>query len=136
VVPQIDGRTLLFSLEEDIDNWVHKEIVLDQIGQKIAVVNCCLTGKKQLARDDCMAKPSRDLNVDNLRSLLGKCCFVFSWWRGNMDKLVRFLSDETGVTAIEYALIAGTTALVLVAVLPSLQSALEGEFTSVADGMQ
>ena len=53
-----------------------------------------------------------------------------------MGKLLKFCKDETGVSAIEYALIAGTTALVLVAVLPLIQSSLDSQFTSVSDGMQ
>ena len=52
-----------------------------------------------------------------------------------MGNFVRFMRDETGVTAIEYALIAGTTALVLVATLPLVQSSLSGKFNSVASGM-
>ena len=52
-----------------------------------------------------------------------------------MAKLIKFLRDETGVTAIEYALIAGATGLVLIAVLPALESSLDATFTTLAAGM-
>ena len=52
-----------------------------------------------------------------------------------MNKLRAFWNDQSGAQAIEYALIAGTTALVLVAVLPLMQSSLDGQFSSVADAM-
>ena len=53
-----------------------------------------------------------------------------------MSKFVAFLKDDAGVSAIEYALIAGTTALVLVAVLPMMEASLNSQYTSVATGMQ
>ena len=52
-----------------------------------------------------------------------------------MSKLVHFLKRQDGVTAIEYALIAGVTGLVLIAVLPALESGLSTIFTSLANGM-
>ena len=52
-----------------------------------------------------------------------------------MSKLVQFIKDETGATAIEYAVIAAATGLVLIAVLPALQSALDGKFSTIAGAM-
>ena len=52
-----------------------------------------------------------------------------------MRRLARFLSNEDGATAIEYALIAATTGLVLIAVMPAVGSSLNGVFTSLANGL-
>jgi len=52
-----------------------------------------------------------------------------------MSKIVQFLKQETGATAIEYALIASATGLVLIAVMPALKSALDGTFTSLSSAM-
>ena len=56
-----------------------------------------------------------------------------------MTKLVtRFLKDESGVTAIEYGLIAAFLAVCLVAALPSITNALSSQFgaigTSITSG--
>ena len=52
-----------------------------------------------------------------------------------MSEVVRFFEEDEGVTAIEYALIAGTTALVLVAILPVIQSSLSATFAAVSAAM-
>ena len=52
-----------------------------------------------------------------------------------MSKLVRFMKDESGATAIEYGLIAAATGLVLVAVMPAIESALTATFTSISAAM-
>ena len=52
-----------------------------------------------------------------------------------MTKLVKFLKDDSGVTSIEYAMIASTMALTLVAVLPSVESALNAQYSAVAGAM-
>ncbi len=52
-----------------------------------------------------------------------------------MKRLACFIKDDTGATAIEYAMIAVTTSLVLVAVLPAIESALDGQYSSVAAAM-
>ena len=44
----------------------------------------------------------------------------------------RFLSNESGATAIEYALIAATMAVVLVAGMAALGPKIESTFTSIA----
>ena len=52
-----------------------------------------------------------------------------------MRKLTLFIKDEMGATSIEYAVIAAATGLVLIAVLPELQSALDGKFSTIAGAM-
>lgn len=52
-----------------------------------------------------------------------------------MNKLVRFVKDESGATAIEYGLIAAAIGLLLVAVLPALQTALSGVFGAISSGL-
>lgn len=52
-----------------------------------------------------------------------------------MNKLVRFLKDESGATAIEYGLIAAAIGLMLVAVLPALRDALSTVFGLVSTGV-
>ena len=46
--------------------------------------------------------------------------------------LKKFIQDQTGVTAIEYGLIAAAMGLALVAVIPGLSSALNVQFSSLA----
>lgn len=48
-----------------------------------------------------------------------------------MTKLVGFVKDESGATAIEYGLIAAATGLALVAVMPSIKTALSATFWSI-----
>jgi pilus assembly protein Flp/PilA len=52
-----------------------------------------------------------------------------------MNKIARFVKDESGATAIEYGLIAAAIGLMLIAVLPSLKSQLSTTFTSVTNGL-
>ena len=49
-----------------------------------------------------------------------------------MTKFVRFVKDESGATAIEYALIAAAMGLALVTAMPWLGSAITGKFSSLA----
>ena len=49
-----------------------------------------------------------------------------------MSKLVRFVKDESGATAIEYGLIAAATGLALAAVMPTIKTNLSATFNSVA----
>lgn len=44
----------------------------------------------------------------------------------------RFFKDESGATAIEYGLIAAATGLALVAVMPTIGTALETTFNAIA----
>ena len=52
-----------------------------------------------------------------------------------MNNLMRFVRDESGVTAIEYGLIAAATGLVLVLTMPTLKTALQGVFTDINNGL-
>ena len=45
--------------------------------------------------------------------------------------LVRFLDDESGATAIEYALIAAGISLVIIVAVQSIGTTLNGRFTAV-----
>jgi pilus assembly protein Flp/PilA len=53
-----------------------------------------------------------------------------------MNKIVRFVKDESGATAIEYGLIAAATGLALAAVMPTIKSNLTTTFTAVSDNLQ
>jgi pilus assembly protein Flp/PilA len=52
-----------------------------------------------------------------------------------MNKLVRFVKDESGATAIEYGLIAAATGLALVAVMPTISSKLESTFGTISTNL-
>jgi pilus assembly protein Flp/PilA len=52
-----------------------------------------------------------------------------------MNKLVRFVKDESGATAIEYGLIAAATGLALVAIMPTIKTQLSGIFTQISSGL-
>jgi pilus assembly protein Flp/PilA len=47
------------------------------------------------------------------------------------DKLIRFLRDESGATAIEYGLIAAGIALAIITVVNGIGSKLSDKFTSI-----
>ncbi|WP_284337373.1 Flp family type IVb pilin [Comamonas sp. NoAH] len=48
----------------------------------------------------------------------------------------RFWNDEDGATAIEYGLIAGLIAVVIVSVLTTLGTDLKATFQSIIDGLK
>ncbi len=52
-----------------------------------------------------------------------------------MKKLMRFLKDEDGVTAIEYGLIAALIAVVIIAAVTLVGSELKKTFTTVSDAL-
>jgi pilus assembly protein Flp/PilA len=52
-----------------------------------------------------------------------------------MEKLVRFLKDEEGVTAIEYGLIAALIAVTIIVVLTATGDALQRIFGRVSTGL-
>ena len=58
----------------------------------------------------------------------------------NMSCMIRrlrdFLRDDSGATAIEYALIASGIAGAIVAVVTSLGTAVQGKYQSVHDAMK
>jgi pilus assembly protein Flp/PilA len=49
-----------------------------------------------------------------------------------MRRIIHFLKNETGVTAIEYGLIAAATGLALVAAMPAIETSLGTVFGSVS----
>jgi pilus assembly protein Flp/PilA len=50
-----------------------------------------------------------------------------------MIKLVIFINNESGATAIEYALIASAMALALVSAMPSLGNIIKNRFTFIGN---
>jgi pilus assembly protein Flp/PilA len=52
-----------------------------------------------------------------------------------MTELYRFAKEESGVTSIEYALIAAGIAMAIVVVVNNVGSALQGIFTAVESGL-
>jgi pilus assembly protein Flp/PilA len=52
-----------------------------------------------------------------------------------MTKLYRFFKDESGVTAIEYGLIAAGIGIAIVVVVGEVGTALDTLFTSVKDAL-
>jgi pilus assembly protein Flp/PilA len=52
-----------------------------------------------------------------------------------MFKIARFLSDESGATAIEYGLIAAGIAVAIIAVVQGLGTKLNSTFTSVTNAL-
>jgi Flp pilus assembly pilin Flp len=50
-----------------------------------------------------------------------------------MNKLVQFLNDQSGATAIEYGLMGAATGLALVAVMPTIR--LNATFTSLSGAL-
>jgi pilus assembly protein Flp/PilA len=53
-----------------------------------------------------------------------------------MNKLLRFMKDEEGVTAIEYALIASLIALAITAAVTSVGSSIINIFTRVSTNLK
>lgn len=47
----------------------------------------------------------------------------------------KFMSDESGATAIEYGLIAALIAVVIIAAVTALGTTIRDKFDAVADGM-
>jgi len=53
-----------------------------------------------------------------------------------MSKFAKFVKDESGVTAIEYGLIAAATGLALAAVMPTIKTNLTTTFNAVSANLQ
>ena len=53
-----------------------------------------------------------------------------------MSKVMRFLRDESGATAIEYGLIAAGISVAIITVVTSLGSSLNATFTSVQTALK
>ncbi|MCA0432369.1 MAG: Flp family type IVb pilin [Proteobacteria bacterium] len=49
--------------------------------------------------------------------------------------MIKFFKDESGATAIEYGLIATTMGMALIAVMPTLVSAISDRFTILASDL-
>jgi pilus assembly protein Flp/PilA len=52
-----------------------------------------------------------------------------------MKKMGQFWKDESGATAIEYGLIAGLIAVVIITALTTLGTKLSGKFNTVANAL-
>jgi pilus assembly protein Flp/PilA len=50
--------------------------------------------------------------------------------------LARFLRDESGITAIEYAIIASGVSIVIVGTVATLGTSVKGFYTSVASALR
>jgi pilus assembly protein Flp/PilA len=62
---------------------------------------------------------------------------MFSLARQSIDALVRrFVADQTGATAIEYAMIASGIAVAIAATIVSLGSGVEGLYSGVLTAMK
>ena len=53
-----------------------------------------------------------------------------------LGTVLKFLSDESGATAIEYGLIAAGIALAIIATVNGLGSNLNGKFTSINSSLK
>ena len=53
-----------------------------------------------------------------------------------MSKIVAFLKDESGATAIEYGLIAAGIAVVIIAAVNTVGTKLNATFTSIANQLK
>ena len=53
-----------------------------------------------------------------------------------MKKLLKFLKEEEGVTAIEYGLIAALIAVAIIAIVTTVGGKLVTTFTSVSDNLK
>ncbi|MDB5545239.1 MAG: pilA [Hyphomicrobiales bacterium] len=49
--------------------------------------------------------------------------------------LKQFLNNESGATAIEYGLIAGLIAVVIITAVTSIGTSLNAKFTSISNGL-
>lgn len=52
-----------------------------------------------------------------------------------MNKLMRFLKDESGATAIEYGLLAAGIGLMLILIVPAIGTTLWGVFNDINVGV-
>ena len=70
---------------------------------------------------------------------MGTDCFVLdheNYFSKEKVMFARFFKDESGVTSIEYALIAAATGLTLVALMPAIEAGLTTTFTDIGNAMQ
>ena len=52
-----------------------------------------------------------------------------------MQKLIAFMKNESGATAIEYGLIAGLISVVIIAAVTSIGSSVKNQFTKVSNAL-
>lgn len=52
-----------------------------------------------------------------------------------MKSVLRFINDESGATAIEYALIASGISVAIISVVQELGTAVHDKFQAVVDGL-
>lgn len=52
-----------------------------------------------------------------------------------MSKLFHFLRDDSGATAIEYALISGAVAIAILAFLPTIRNSMASKFSQLGSGL-
>jgi pilus assembly protein Flp/PilA len=52
-----------------------------------------------------------------------------------MERIKKFLADESGVTAIEYGLIASLIAVVIIAAVTAVGTGLQNTFNNVASNL-
>lgn len=57
-------------------------------------------------------------------------------WSQVMKKIIRFLQDESGATAIEYGLLAALIAVALIGAVTTLGQTLQTEFRSIASAIE
>jgi pilus assembly protein Flp/PilA len=65
------------------------------------------------------------------RSRCARSTFMGRWEFGMRNLISRFLRDQSGATAIEYAIIAGGLSIVIVTAVAGIGSALNDKFTLV-----
>jgi pilus assembly protein Flp/PilA len=53
-----------------------------------------------------------------------------------MNKLVNFVKDESGATAIEYGLIAAAMAVCLIVAMPYIKTAITSKFLSIGTSIK
>jgi pilus assembly protein Flp/PilA len=84
----------------------------------LPVIHVCVRDFLEISRSREREMPHREINRDQLRICL---CL--------------FRADERGVTAIEYGLIAASTALVIAGLMGSMSDGIAGKFKSVVDSI-
>jgi pilus assembly protein Flp/PilA len=56
-------------------------------------------------------------------------------WSATARQIARFRTDQSGATAVEYAMIAVGIAVVIVVAVTAIGSSVKGSFTSVSSGL-
>jgi pilus assembly protein Flp/PilA len=77
-----------------------------------------------------------DFLQQNPRSAHHITAFQTGWRLKLKQKILKFMSDESGATAIEYGLIAAGIALAIIAVVNGLGTNLNTQFTSINNSLK